>query len=40
MHPSVLPHSVPLAIDLNQPGTFLHWSIVEVSVFVMFIVIL
>ena len=32
MHPSVLPHSVPLAIDLNQPGTYLHWSIFEISV--------
>jgi hypothetical protein len=32
MHPSVLPHSVPQAIDLNQPGTFLHWSIFEISV--------
>ena len=32
MHPSVLPHSVPLAVDLNQPGTYLHWSIFEISV--------
>ena len=22
----------PAAIDLNQPGTFLHWSIFEISV--------
>jgi hypothetical protein len=32
MHLSVIPHSGPLAIDLNQPGTFLHWSIFEISV--------
>ena len=32
MHPSVLPHPGPLAIDLNRPGTFLHWSIFEISV--------
>jgi Cytochrome b(N-terminal)/b6/petB len=32
MHPSVLSHSGPMAIDLNQPGTYLHWSIFEVSV--------
>jgi len=32
MHPSVLPHTGPLAIDLNQPGTYLHWSIFDISV--------
>jgi hypothetical protein len=32
MHPSVMPHSVPLAVDLNQPGTYLHWSIFDISV--------
>ena len=32
MHPSVLPHPGPLAVDLNQPGTYLHWSIFEISV--------
>jgi Cytochrome b(N-terminal)/b6/petB len=32
MHLSVVPHLGPLAIDLNQPGTFLHWSIFEISV--------
>ena len=27
-----LPHGGPLAIDMNQPGSFLHWSIFTVSV--------
>ena len=30
MKSSVLAHH-PLAIDLNQPGTYLHWSIFNVS---------
>jgi hypothetical protein len=25
-------HTIPLAIDLNQPGTFLSWSIFDISV--------
>src|SRR6266702_1780976 len=29
---SPLPQPGPLAIDLNQPGTYLHWSIFEISV--------
>ena len=32
MSSSVLAHPGPLAIDLNQPGTYLHWSIFTVSV--------
>jgi Cytochrome b(N-terminal)/b6/petB len=32
MGSSVLAHPGPLAIDLNQPGTYLHWSIFTVSV--------
>src|ERR1700756_917595 len=27
-----LQHAGPLAINLNQPGNFLHWSIFDVSV--------
>src|SRR5580704_15377390 len=27
-----LQHAGPLAIDMNQPGSFLHWSIFTVSV--------
>jgi len=27
-----LQHAGPLAINLNQPGSFLHWSIFTVSV--------
>ena len=30
MKPPLAAH--PLAIDLNQPGTYLHWSIFNVSV--------
>ena len=30
MNPSLAAHS--LAIDLNQPGSYLHWSIFTVSV--------
>src|SRR5450759_5134223 len=26
------PHADPLAIDLNHPGTYLHWSFIEISV--------
>ena len=32
MHSSLLPHAGPLAIDINQPSTLLHWSIFEVTV--------
>ena len=32
MHPSVLAHPGPLAVHLNQPGTYLHWSIFDISV--------
>src|SRR5579875_1364756 len=32
MDPSVLLHRGPLAIDLNQPGTYLHWSFIDISV--------
>ena len=32
MHSHMVPHPGPLAIDLNQPGTYLHWSIFEISV--------
>jgi hypothetical protein len=32
MNAPSLPHAGPLAIDLNQPGTYLHWSIFTVSV--------
>jgi hypothetical protein len=32
MSPSAPPHLGPLAIDLNQPGTFLHWSFIDISV--------
>jgi|HubBroStandDraft_1064217.scaffolds.fasta_scaffold01776_2 hypothetical protein len=32
MHLSVLPHPRPLAINLNQPSTLLHWSIFDVTV--------
>ena len=31
MNAPSLPHAGPLAIDLNQPGTYLHWSIFTVS---------
>ncbi len=30
MHSSPL-HAGPLAIDLNSPGTFLHWSFIDIS---------
>ena len=29
-HP--VPHVGPLAINMNQPGSFVHWSIFDVSV--------
>ena len=32
MKPLLLPHAGPLAINLNAPGNFLHWSIFYVSV--------
>jgi Cytochrome b(N-terminal)/b6/petB len=32
MNSPLLPHPGPLAIDLNQPGSYLHWSIFTVSV--------
>ena len=32
MIPSALGHAGVLAIDLNQPGTYLHWSFIEISV--------
>jgi hypothetical protein len=32
MNAPSLPRAGPLAIDLNQPGTYLHWSIFTVSV--------
>src|ERR1022692_2516254 len=32
MKPPLLPHAGPLAINLNAPGNFLHWSIFYVSV--------
>ena len=32
MSPSAPPHLGPLAIDLNQPGTYLHWSFIDISV--------
>jgi hypothetical protein len=32
MSPSAPPHPGPLAIDLNQPGTYLHWSFIDISV--------
>ncbi len=32
MNSPLLTHPGPLAIDLNQPGTYLHWSIFEISV--------
>src|ERR1022692_1284932 len=32
MNPPLLPHAGPLAINLNGPGNFLHWSIFYVSV--------
>jgi len=31
MNSLALTHPAPLAIDLNQPGTYLHWSIFNVS---------
>ncbi|HEV2450515.1 MAG TPA: cytochrome b N-terminal domain-containing protein, partial [Streptosporangiaceae bacterium] len=32
MHSSIPLHPGPLAIDLNQPGSYVHWSIFNVSV--------
>src|SRR6266700_42671 len=32
MNSPLLTHPGPLAIDLNHPGTYLHWSIFEISV--------
>jgi Cytochrome b(N-terminal)/b6/petB len=32
MKPLLLPHAGPLASSLNQPGTFLHWSFIDISV--------
>ena len=32
MHVALVAHRAPLAIDLNQPGSFVHWSIFNVSV--------
>jgi hypothetical protein len=32
MNSPLLNHPGPLAIDLNHPGTYLHWSIFEISV--------
>jgi hypothetical protein len=29
---SLAPHPGPLAINMNQPGSFVHWSIFYVSV--------
>lgn len=31
MNPSVLDHAGPLAISLDQPGTYLHWSFIDIS---------
>jgi len=31
MHSQVL-HAGPLALDLNNPGRYLHWSFIEISV--------
>ena len=31
MHPLVAGHARPLAIDLNQPGSYLHWSFIDIS---------
>jgi len=32
MNPSAIGHTVPLAINLNQPGRYLHWSFIDISV--------
>jgi len=32
MNPSAIGHAVPLAINLNQPGRYLHWSFIDISV--------
>jgi hypothetical protein len=32
MNPFLLPHAGTLAINMNQPGSFVHWSIFDVSV--------
>src|SRR6516162_10099728 len=32
MHSHIVPHPGPLAIDLNQPGSYVHWSIFDISV--------
>src|SRR5499427_2676122 len=32
MNPSAIGHAVPLAINLNQPGHYLHWSFIVISV--------
>src|SRR5580693_5488512 len=32
MNLSALQHTGPLAINMNQPGSFVHWSIFTVSV--------
>src|SRR5262252_4916109 len=32
MNPSAIGHAVPLAINLNQPGHYLHWSFIDISV--------
>jgi hypothetical protein len=32
MHSHVMTHPGPLAIDLNQPGSYVHWSIFDISV--------
>jgi len=32
MNSPLLAHSAPLAINMNQPGSFVHWSIFDVSV--------
>src|SRR6266571_7217226 len=32
MNPSAIGHATPLAINLNQPGRYLHWSFIDISV--------
>jgi len=32
MNPSAIGHTVPLAINFNQPGRYLHWSFIDISV--------
>ncbi len=32
MNPTALGHAGPLAVNLNQPGHYLHWSFIDISV--------